>query len=95
MSLNILLSKSFILAAVGGSLALEEDFVHESIVGTHFTGRLLEEVLITSASESIKAVVPTISGRAWITQYCDVVCDPSDPFPEGYLVGDIWSGTDE
>ncbi|CAE7363270.1 unnamed protein product [Symbiodinium necroappetens] len=78
-----------------GTLALEEDFVHESIVGTHFTGRLLEEVLITSASESIKAVVPTISGRAWITQYCDVVCDPSDPFPEGYLVGDIWSGTDE
>ena len=89
------MSVSSILDAAGATLGLQEDFVHESIVGTHFTGRLLEEVLITSASESIKAVVPTISGRAWITQYCDVVCDPSDPFPEGYLVGDIWSGTDE
>ncbi|CAE7200832.1 unnamed protein product [Symbiodinium sp. CCMP2592] len=49
-----------------GAGRAEEDFVHESIVGTHFTG------------------------RAWITQYCDVVCDPSDPFPEGYVVGDIW-----
>ena len=76
----------------GGILGLEQDFVHESIVGSHFTGRLVEEVLITSEKEQIKAVVPTISGRAWITQYCEVVCDPSDPFPEGYVVGDIWSG---
>ena len=64
--------------------------MHESIVGTRFVGRLLEEVLIESGSEQIQAVIPTITGRAWITQYCDVVCDSSDPFPEGYTVGDIW-----
>mmetsp|Transcript_59918 Transcript_59918/g.117508 ORF Transcript_59918/g.117508 Transcript_59918/m.117508 type:complete len:151 (+) Transcript_59918:585-1037(+) len=39
----------------------------------------------------IPAVVPTISGRAWLTQHCQVVLDPSDPFPKGYTVGDIWS----
>lgn len=36
------------------------------------------------------AVIPEISGRAYVTQYCDIVCDEDDPFPEGYTVGDIW-----
>jgi len=74
-----------------GELALGEDFVHESIVGTHFLGRLVEETRVGPEGEEVRAVVPTISGRAWVTQHCDVVCDPSDPFPEGYTVGDIWS----
>jgi proline racemase len=36
------------------------------------------------------AVVPSLSGRAWITglhQYC---LDPSDPFPQGYTLSDTW-----
>ena len=37
------------------------------------------------------AVIPEITGSAWITQYCTVVLDPSDPFQEGYTVGDIWN----
>jgi len=73
-----------------GRLGLEEDFVHESIIGSEFVGRLLEEVTI-GAAEPVKAVVPTISGRAWITQHSEVICDPSDPFPQGYTVADIWS----
>ena len=39
----------------------------------------------------LRAVVPTIRGRAWIAQHCQVVVDPSDPFPQGYTVGDIWA----
>eukprot|EP00931_Biecheleriopsis_adriatica_P118745 TRINITY_DN94073_c0_g1_i1.p1 TRINITY_DN94073_c0_g1~~TRINITY_DN94073_c0_g1_i1.p1 ORF type:complete len:203 (+),score=29.56 TRINITY_DN94073_c0_g1_i1:661-1269(+) len=70
-----------------GRLGLGEDFVHESIVGSRFIGRLEEETIVGG---DVAAVVPTISGRAWITQYCEVVCDPTDPFPEGYTVGDIW-----
>jgi proline racemase len=35
-------------------------------------------------------VVPTVAGQAWITQHCTVVVDPTDPFPNGYTVGDIW-----
>ena len=36
------------------------------------------------------AVVPTISGQAWITGFNTLVVDPSDPFPDGFTVGDIW-----
>lgn len=37
------------------------------------------------------AVTPSVAGCAWITQYCDVIVHPSDPFPTGYTVGDIWA----
>ena len=30
--------------------------------------------------------------QAWITQFSTIVLDPTDPFPEGYMVGDIWGG---
>ena len=69
-----------------GELGLNEDYIHESIIGTQFTGRLIGETTVGG----IKAVVPEISGRAWVTQHCTVLCDPSDPFPSGYTVGDIW-----
>jgi len=70
-----------------GELALGETFVHEGILGTSFRGSLEEQ---TTVGAGLPAVVPTISGRCWITQHCDVVCHPSDPFPHGYTVGDIW-----
>jgi proline racemase len=37
-----------------------------------------------------RAVVPTISGRAWITGFCNYVLKDDDPFPKGFTVGDIW-----
>ncbi len=67
-------------------LGLGEDFRHEGILGTVFTGRLTEEVRVGERT----AVVPTISGTAWITGFASYVVDPTDPFPEGYTVGDIW-----
>jgi len=70
-----------------GELGLNEDFVHESIVGTTFVGRLHSETSVGG----LPAVVPTVAGQAWITQHVDVVVDPTDPFPEGYTVGDIWA----
>ena len=39
---------------------------------------------------SYRAVVPSLSGHAWITGFAQYVVDPDDPFPEGYTVGDIW-----
>jgi proline racemase len=69
-----------------GNLGLNEDFHHEGILGTIFTGRLLEETSVGP----YRAVVPTISGRAWITGFCNYVLDADDPFPEGYTLGDIW-----
>ena len=69
-----------------GQLALGQDFVHEGILGTIFTGRLLEETSVGS----YRAVVPTLSGQAWITGFAQYVLDPDDPFPNGFTVGDIW-----
>ena len=69
-----------------GELALNQDFRHEGVLGTVFTGRLVE----TSRIGSFDAVVPTLSGRAWITGIAHYVLDPDDPFPNGFTVGDIW-----
>lgn len=67
-------------------LALNEDFRHEGILGTIFTGRLIAETQVGP----YPAVVPTLSGRAWITGFANYVVDPDDPFPNGFTVGDIW-----
>jgi proline racemase len=69
-----------------GQLSLNQEFVHEGILGTTFTGRLLERTRVGDYD----AVVPTISGQAWITGMASYVLDPTDPFPEGFTVGDIW-----
>ncbi|GIW04855.1 MAG: proline racemase [Thermomicrobiales bacterium] len=71
-----------------GQLGLHQDFVHESIIGTTFTGRLVGETRVGP----YPAVIPEISGEAWITGMSQHVLDPSDPFPEGFVVGDIWGG---
>jgi proline racemase len=73
-----------------GQLALGEDFRHEGILGTVFTGRLIEETTIGTGAATRRAVVPTITGTAWITGFASYVLDPEDPFPNGYTVGDIW-----
>ncbi len=71
-------------------LPLGRDFVHESIMGTTFTGRLIEETTVGQYS----AVIPTITGEAWIYGLSTYLVDPSDPFPEGFVLGDIWGGVD-
>ncbi|GII87585.1 proline racemase [Sphaerisporangium siamense] len=63
-----------------GELAVGEDFVNESFIGTRFTGRLLEEIEVAG----LPAVVPAITGRAWVTGTAQHFLDPSDPFPEGF-----------
>jgi proline racemase len=71
-----------------GQLAIGEDFVHEGILGTVFTGRLLREVQLGPYT----AVVPRLTGQAWVTGIAQYVVDPDDPFPDGFTVGDIWGG---
>ncbi len=69
-----------------GRLKLNEDFRHEGILGTVFTGRLIGETTVGP----YPAVIPTLSGQAWITGMASYVVDPEDPFQEGFTVGDIW-----
>ncbi|MBK9241887.1 MAG: proline racemase family protein [Acidobacteria bacterium] len=73
-----------------GQLGLHEDFRHEGILGTVFTGRLIATTTVGAGAQARTAVVPTITGTAWITGFASYVVDPEDPFPNGYTVGDIW-----
>ncbi len=63
-----------------GELALNEDFVNESFIGSRFTGRLISETVIGG----VPAVISTITGRAWVTGLAQYLLDPSDPFPRGF-----------
>jgi proline racemase len=65
-----------------GLLELNTDFVNESFIGTEFVGRLVEEVTVAGRA----AVVPTITGRAWVTGTSQYFLDPTDPFPAGFLL---------
>ncbi len=69
-----------------GELGVGDTFRHEGILGTVFTGRVLEEALVGP----YRAIVPSITGQAWITGFATYVVDPTDPFPDGFTVGDIW-----
>jgi proline racemase len=65
-----------------GQLDLHEDFVHASLIGSVFTGRLVE----TTTVGEFPAVVPTVRGRAWVTGLASYLLDPDDPFPAGFLI---------
>jgi proline racemase len=65
-----------------GELALGVDFVNESVIGSRFVGRLLEETRVGD----LPAVIPEISGRAWVTAMGQYLLDPSDPFPAGFAL---------
>ena len=64
-----------------GELPLHTDFVNESFIGTRFIGRLVER---DRRSATCRAVVPTITGRAWVTGTAQYLLDPTDPFPAGF-----------
>ncbi|WP_293787230.1 proline racemase family protein [uncultured Aeromicrobium sp.] len=63
-----------------GELALHADFVNESFIGSEFTGRLVG----TARVGEYDAVLPEITGRAWITGTAQYLLDPHDPFPAGF-----------
>lgn len=65
-----------------GELALDTDFVNHSFIGTRFVGRLVAETTVGG----LPAVVPTVTGRAWVTATAQFLLDPDDPFPEGFLL---------
>lgn len=69
-----------------GEIAAGETFIHESIIGTKFAGR----IFATGRTGGIADVSVEITGRAWITAFHQYVLDPSDPFPTGYTLSDTW-----
>jgi proline racemase len=73
-------------------MAVGDSMTHASAIGSTFDGRIVEETRVADR----EAIVPAIRGSAWITGIWQVLVDPSDPFPEGYLLSDTWgvSGLD-
>lgn len=70
-----------------GELQLNQEFRHQSIIGVVYTGRLIENATIAGTP----AVIPTVTGRSWISGLHTIVLGNDDPFNEGFTVGDIWA----
>jgi proline racemase len=69
-----------------GELAVGEPFRHLSILDTAFECKILSE----ARAGTTPAVIPQVSGRAWLTGVSYYGVDPEDPFPEGYRLSDTW-----
>jgi proline racemase len=65
-----------------GLLGEDKPFVHESLIGTRFTGRIASR---TAVGEYL-AIVPEIEGSAWITGEHTFLVDESDPLKNGFRI---------
>jgi proline racemase len=68
-----------VLAAMG-LLGPEQTFVHESIIGTRFRGRIAAETMVGDRP----AIVPELEGDAWITGEHVFLIDDADPQRHGF-----------
>jgi proline racemase len=71
-------------------LAAGDSMRHASVLGTTFEGRILGETTVGGRP----AIVPSVRGSAFITGVNQVLVDPEDPFPQGYLLEDTFPGAD-
>jgi proline racemase len=63
-----------------------ERFLGRSIIESRFVGGIVAEASVGGRP----AIVPSITGRAWITGTSELFVDPADPWPEGYRISDTW-----
>ena len=73
-----------------GQIEVGETLDMHSVIDSVFVGRVVSD---TTLGDGSPAVVPSITGRAWITGIHQHTLDPSDPWPRGYRVSDTWPGT--
>lgn len=65
-----------------GKLKAGDPFIHESIIGSRFTGRIEEETEIAGKP----AIIPSIEGWAIVTGYNTIIIDDDDPYAHGFQV---------
>ncbi len=68
--------------AARGTLKVGDDFVHESIIGSLFRGRVEKAAKVGDYA----AIVPSVAGQAWITGHNTIFLDDRDPFVKGFSV---------
>ena len=71
-----------------GRMGVGDRYRARSIIGSEFECGIDS---LASLGET-DAIVPTVSGRAWITGTQQLMLDPDDPWPEGYRIADTWPG---
>jgi proline racemase len=69
-----------------GEMQVGDRYLARSIIGSEFLGRIEADTMIGDKP----AIIPSISGRAWITGTRTEMLDPDDPWPEGYRLADTW-----
>lgn len=69
-----------------GLLQPGERYIGRSIIESRFVG----EVAGLTTVGNHAAIIPTITGRAWITAQASLMLDPDDPWPDGYRIADTW-----
>jgi trans-L-3-hydroxyproline dehydratase len=69
-----------------GEMQVGERYVARSIIGSEFQCRIEAETAVGDRA----AIIPSVSGRAWITGTRQEKLDPDDPFPTGYTLSDTW-----
>ena len=69
-----------------GKIKIGEQLTASSIIDSEFTGQILGLTKVGS----VEAILPEISGRAWITGTHQYMLDPADPWPGGYRISDTW-----
>ncbi len=74
------------ILAARGQMGVGDRLLCRSIIDSRFDGRIVRECGISG----VPAIIPEISGRAWITGTHQHMLDPNDPWPEGYRIGDTW-----
>ncbi|QFG36360.1 proline racemase [Paracoccus pantotrophus] len=72
-----------------GLMGAGEVLIHESIIGSRFTGKILE----LGDRGGVTTITPQITGRAWITGQHSYFVDPEDPWQSGYMLSDTWGVT--
>jgi proline racemase len=69
-----------------GRMKTGETYIGRSIIESRFIGTIAGETQVGGKP----AIIPTISGRAWITEEKTLMLDPADPWPGGYKISDTW-----
>ena len=69
-----------------GEMQVGDRYLARSIIGSEFMGRIVADTKLGSKA----GIVPSITGRAWITGTRQEMLDPADPWPAGYRLSDTW-----
>ncbi len=69
-----------------GEMAVGDRFIGRSIIGSEFSCRIEAETDLAGRP----AIIPSVSGRAWVSGIRQELLDPDDPWPQGYRLADTW-----